>query len=291
MRIGALSEVREIKRLILRHPRDAFISDDHIGDKWRPLNYLGRPDYERAVAQFDRFVELFRGVDIEIQFLPGDDRCSLDAIYVRDATVLSKNGVILCNMGKPDRQAEPSVAASYFQQLGVPIRGAITGEGKLEGGDLVWLDERTIVVGRGYRTNGEGIRQLKELLADEFDDFVVVPLPHWHGPIDVFHLMSMLSPIDHDLALVYSRLLPVPFREWLLSRGIRLLEVPDSEFASMACNVLAVAPRKCIMLAGNPETKALLEREGVQVREYDGWDISLKGGGGPTCLTLPISRE
>ena len=290
MRIGALSEVREIKRLILRHPRDAFISDDHIRDQWQPLNYLGRPDYQRAVAQYDRFVELFRGRDIEINFLPGHDRCSLDAIYVRDATVLSKNGGIVCNMGKVQRQAEPRVAASYFQQLGVPIRGAITGEGRLEGGDVVWFDERTIVVGRGYRTNDEGIRQLKELLADDFDDLVVVPLPHWQNPADVLHLMSILSPIDHDLALVYSPLLPVPFREWLLSRGIRLLEVPDSEFASMACNVLAVAPRKCFMLAGNPATKALLEREGAQIWEYDGHEISVKGGGGPTCLTRPILR-
>ena len=115
-------------------------------------------------------------------------------------------------------------------------------------------------------------------------------MPHWQNPADVLHLMSILSPIDDDLALVYSPLLPVPFREWLLSRGIRLLEVPDSEFASMACNVLAVAPRKCVMLAGNPVTKALLEREGAQIWEYDGHEISVKGGGGPTCLTRPILR-
>ena len=119
---------------------------------------------------------------------------------------------------------------------------------------------------------------------------ISVPLPHWQGPDDVLHLMSFISPIDRDLAVVYSRLMPVPFREWLIARGIKLIEVPDSEYESMACNILAVAPRKCIMLAGNAQTKAMLENEDVKVWEYLGEEISLKGAGGPTCLTRPILR-
>ena len=123
------------------------------------------------------------------------------------------------------------------------------------------------------------------------DEVIPVPLPHWEGPDNAFHLMSILSPIDHDLALVYSRLLPVPLRQWLLGRGMTLLEVPDSEYASMACNVLAVAPRKCIMLSGNRETQEILEKAGVEVWTYKGKEISVKGGGGPTCLTRPILRR
>jgi N-dimethylarginine dimethylaminohydrolase len=161
----------------------------------------------------------------------------------------------------------------------------------LEGGDVVWVDERTLAVGRGYRTNDEGLRQLRELTADIVDEIVVVALPHWNGPADVLHLMSFLSPIDHDLALVYSRLMPVPFREWLLARGNRLVEVPDEEYDTMACNVLAVAPRKCIMLEGNPRTRELLEAEGVEVRVFGGAEICAKGAGGPTCLTCPILHE
>ncbi|MDZ7364124.1 MAG: arginine deiminase family protein [candidate division KSB1 bacterium] len=179
----------------------------------------------------------------------------------------------------------------FFSKMNVPILGVIAGNGRLEGGDVVWLDERTLAVGRGYRTNDEGIRQLQQLLKDLVDEVVVVPLPHWRGPHEVLHLMSLISPIDVDLALVCSKLLPVPFRERLLARGFRLLEVPDEEYESMGCNVLAIAPRKCMMLAGNPRTKALLMNEGVEVWEYLGEEISRKGAGGPTCLTRPIWRE
>jgi N-dimethylarginine dimethylaminohydrolase len=194
-------------------------------------------------------------------------------------------------MGKEERQGEPDAAKAFLSELGIPVLGVIKGNGKLEGGDLIWLDERTLVVGQGYRTNESGIRQLKELTAEFVDEFVVVPLPHWRGPEDVFHLMSIISPIDHNLAVVYSRLLPVPFRERLISRGIKLLEVSDSEFETMACNILAIAPRRCILLSGNPQTKWMLENEGVQVWEFKGEEISKKGAGGPTCLTRPLLRE
>lgn len=145
-------------------------------------------------------------------------------------------------------------------------------------------------MGRGYRTNQEGIRQLTELLGDGVEEVIEVPLPHWRGPSDVFHLMSILSPVDRDLALVYSPLLPVPFREYLLARDISLVEVPEEEFESMGCNVLAVAPRVCIMLDGNPLTRERLEAAGAQVHTYRGEEISVPGGGGPTCLTRPILR-
>jgi len=193
-------------------------------------------------------------------------------------------------MGKAERLGEPEAAGDFLSELDIPILGAVSGDGRLEGGDLIWLDERTLVVGRGYRTNEAGISQLKKLTSELADEFVVVPLPHWRGPEGVFHLMSFISPIDYNLAVVYSRLLPVPFREWLISRGIKLLEVPDSEFETKACNVLATSPRRCIMLSGNPGTKQMLEDEGVEVWEYTGDEISRKGAGGPTCLTRPLLR-
>src|SRR5437870_5437780 len=165
------------------------------------------------------------------------------------------------------------------------------GDGTVEGGDVCWIDQRTLAVGRGYRTNDAGIRQLRDLVRDCVDEVVVVPLPHWHGPADVFHLMSMVSPVDRDLFLVYAPLMPVPFREALACRGIELVEMPDSEFETLGCNVLAIAPREVLMVAGNPETRARLERAGVTVHEFAGREIRLKGGGGPTCLTRPLARE
>jgi arginine deiminase len=290
MRFGCQSEVRKIERLLLKHPREAFINQEYINSQWERLNYSSPPDYEKALDEYEQFLELLKKYIPEIDFLPQNEKTGLDSIYAHDAAIITSKGAILCNMGKELRQHEPPVMGEFLLELDVPILGAITGEGRLEGGDVVWLDERIIVVGRGYRTNDEGIRQLKKLLEGIIDEFIVVPLPHWEGPEGVFHLMSFISPIDHDLALVYPRLLPVPFREWLLEKGVKLLEVPDSEYQTMACNVLAVAPRKCIALSGNPVTQEILEKEGVEVWVYTGEEISVKGAGGPTCLTRAILR-
>lgn len=291
MPFGSQSEVGKIRRLLLKPPKQAFINHENILLQWEALHYSGAPDFEKALQEYEQFVSLLRQHIPEISFLPPSDHTGLDSIYVHDAALVTNKGAILCNMGKALRRGEPTAIGNFLLELGVPILGAITGDGRLEGGDVVWIDERTLAVGRGYRTNDEGIRQLRELTADLVDEFIVVPLPHWQGPNDVLHLMSLISLIDHNLALVYSKLLSVPFREWLLARGIKLLEVPDSEYDSMGCNVLAMAPRKCIMLAGNPRTKAMLIQEGVEVWEYEGEEISRKGAGGPTCLTRPIWRE
>jgi N-dimethylarginine dimethylaminohydrolase len=192
-------------------------------------------------------------------------------------------------MGKRQRAGEPDAQAEAFKAAGIPVLGWIAPPGRVEGGDVIWLDDSTLVVGRGYRTNDAGIAQLKALLGPSVH-VVVVPLPHWTGEGDVMHLMSLISPIDADLSVVYSRLLPVPFRQWILERGMHFIEVPDEEFDSMGTNVLALAPRRCLMVSGNPRTRAALEGMGVEVLEYDGTEISAKGAGGPTCLTRPVSR-
>ena len=147
-----------------------------------------------------------------------------------------------------------------------------------------------MAVGHTYRTNQEGIRQLTTLLQPLGVEVITVPLPHYKGSSDVFHLMSILSPVDVNLAVVYSPLMPIVFRNFLLQRGHQLVEVPDEEFETMGCNVLALAPRECLMVAGNLRTKAALENAGCKVTVYKGKDISVKGGGGPTCLTRPIYR-
>ncbi len=285
------NEVGKLVRVALRHPRDAFSSSAKIESEWRALGYLHAPDLERACREFDEFVEILEGCGAEVVFFPSASQLSLDSIYVRDASVVCKIGVILGNMGKAARAGEPDAQAAAFQDWGVPVLGRISDPGRLEGGDVAWLDQRTIVVGRGYRTNDAGIQQLRALLADSVDDFLEVPLPHWRGPGDVFHLMSILSPVSENLLLVYSPLLPVPFREQLLERGFGLVEVPDGEFETMGTNVLALGPGRCLMLEGNPRTRTSLERAGIEVVEYRGREISEAGCGGPTCLTRPIERR
>lgn len=291
MNFGCQSMVGEIGRLLLKHPKEAFLSQQKIQADWENLNYLGCPDYEKALDEYEDFVGLLKSHVDTIHYLPKNRETSLDSIYAHDPVIVTKRGAILCNMQKKQRETEPNAVRDFLHEIDVPVLGRISGEGRLEGGDVVWIDEHTLAIGQGYRTNAEGIRQLRELTKDFVDELISVPLPHWQGPEDVMHLMSFISPIDRNLAAVYSRLMPVPFREWLIARGIKLLEVPDSEYETMACNILAVAPGKCIMLSGNPQTKKMLEHEGVEVWEYVGEEISQKGAGGPTCLTRPILRD
>ncbi len=290
MKYGCQSETGKIESIILKHPKDAFYDQAYINANWKDLNYNGCPDYTKTVEEFEFFIELLEKEVSDIYYLPKDGSTGLDSIYTHDPAIITENGAVLCNMGKEQRKWEPTSMGQYLTKLGVPVLGSITGDGRLEGGDVVWIDERTIAVGIAYRSNQEGVRQLRKLTEGIVDEIIGVPLPHWNGQDDCLHLMSIISPIDKDLAVVYSRLMPVPFREFLITRQIRLIEVPDAEYGSMGCNVLAIAPRKCIVVSGNPLTKQMLEDEGVEVFEFNGQNLCFKGAGGPTCLTRPILR-
>jgi N-dimethylarginine dimethylaminohydrolase len=286
MTTTAFNEYGEIKRVALRHAKNAMVDQAKVDSQWQDLNYHAKPNVDQAFSDYDSLAEIVASKGAEVTWLPQDDSLTIDAIYVRDASIISANGLVLCNMGKDARKGEPRVAAD---NLGLPIAGASAGDGAVEGGDFIWLDEKTAAIAHGYRTNQEGINQLHDLIGRDVE-LHVVPLPHYKGEDDVFHLMSIISPVDHDLAVVHSRLMPVPFRQWLIKRGMKFVEVPAQEFDSMGCNVLAIAPRVVVMVKGNPITKQRMEDAGCQVIEYDGSEISLKGEGGPTCLTRPLVR-
>lgn len=288
--LGAPSEVAPLGVVLVKRVRDAW-PDESALDTWRELNYTRRPDLARAHAESEAFLAVLRGAGAELIELPRDASVGLDSLYARDAAIECARGLILCNMSKDARRTEPAALERTLTARGIPIHGRITDEGRVEGGDVVWLVPGVPAVGRGYRTNEAGIAQLARLLRDELEELIVVPLPHWRGPNDVFHLMSIISPLDRDLALVYEPLLPVPFRERLLALGFTLVGVPDEEFASLGCNALAVAPRRIVMIAGNPETRRRLEAAGCIVTEVAGQEICVTGGGGPTCLTRPLTRR
>ena len=288
---GCQDMTSTIRRVLIKSPENAYKNQVNIDSQYQDLNYFGKPDFVRSLEDYEYFRSILKKSGVEIHDLPADDITSLDSIYTHDPCLISNSGVVLCSMGKILRKKEPEMISKYFKSLNIPIIGKISAPGKLEGGDIVWIDNRTVAVGVGYRSNLEGIAQLKEILSDDVDEIIPVHLPHWTGPSDCLHLMSNISPINRDLFLVYSKLLPVSFREYLLDRGIKLLEVPDDEYESMGCNVLAIAPKKVIMIEGNDVTKNLLEKEGVDVSTYPGLEISYKGAGGPTCLTRPFLRE
>lgn len=291
MKTTLQSDTAPLKQVIIKHAREAFVSEALLDEQWRPLGFLARPDLTPASEESDAFANFLRQFGVDVLELPQDTGLSIDSIYARDAGIVCDKGLILCNMGKPGRRAEPAALRRAAENWGIPIAGEITGTGCIEGGDLAWVDERTLAVARGYRTNDEGIRQLRQILDASVEALVVVPLPHFRGPAGVFHLMSIYSPLAPDLALVHSPLMPVPFRELLLAKGIELVETADEEFDTLGCNVLALAPRVGLMARGNPKTRRRLEAAGVTVHEYAGVEISYKGSGGPTCLTRPLSRE
>lgn len=286
----AHSETGKIKSLFIKKVQQAFISDAHIDQYWQQLNYLGKPDINIATNEYKNFEAILQEHGATIYYLPQDETVNMDSIYCRDAAIATDKGMILCNMGKAARVLEPFAEKKVFEANGIPVLGSITAPGTIEGGDVAWLDEHTLAVGHTYRTNEEGIRQLTVLLQPLGVEVITVELPHYKGPSDVFHLMSILSPVDTNIAVVYSPLMPIVFRNLLLQRGYQLVEVPEEEFESMGCNVLALAPGICLMVDGNPKTKAGLEAAGCKVIVYKGEEISVKGGGGPTCLTRPVSR-
>lgn len=288
---GCQSMVRPLKKVLVKRPEEAFESQERIDAQWRSLDYLARPDYVRAVDEHRRFTSLLEAAGAEVACLPADGRTGLDALYTHDPVAsVTDQGVILGRMGKDARMGEPGALEDWFAGAGIPVAGRIEPPGSVEGGDVVWLRNDLAVIGLTYRTNGEGIRQFQELLKPRGIDVVAVPMVHWDGPGAVLHLMSVISLLDTDLAVVYDRLLPIPFREMLTALGIGLVPVPDEEYASLGCNVLAVGPRHVIARSGNPVTADRMRKAGCRVETFDGDHICYAGSGGPTCLTRPILR-
>ena len=285
------SEYLKLKTLFIKPAINAFVSEDLLKEQWEELHYLNQPHYKSSLKEYENFEKVFEGNGITIKQFPYDDKVTIDSIYCRDAAIATDFGMIICNMGKSGRINEPHAQMQTFINESIPILGKIESPGTIEGGDVAWLDDKTLAVGHTYRTNEEGIRQLKNLLEPKGIQIIVAELPHYKGTSDVFHLMSILSPIDKDLAVVYSPLMPIKFRNELIARNFNLIEVPLDEFDSMGCNVLAIAPRECLMVQGNPKTEKALINAGCKVTTYIGENISVFGGGGPTCLTRPLLRS
>ena len=279
-RYGVRSMVAPLRRVLVRRPAT---TGDFAGADWRA------PDPELLGRQHDQFCQLLTDLGCDVEVAAAADEM-VDATYVRDPGMVTGRGAVLFQMTKPARAEEPPLLGTALEAAGVPVVAELSGPARADGGDIIWLDERTLLVGRSYRTNSAGVHQLREILAAE--DVVVgsADMPHDRGPEHVLHLMSVISPVADDLAVVYPPLAPVPLMEELAARGVRIVPVPASEYDTMACNVLAVQPGVVVMLAGNPRTTAALEAAGCEVHVYEGSEISLKGDGGPTCLTAPILR-
>jgi dimethylargininase len=277
---GVRSMAAPLRRVLVRRPAT---TGDFAAADWRS------PDPGLLLRQHDRFCELLAGLGCTVELAEAADGM-VDATYVRDPGMVTGRGAVLFQMSKAARAGEPPLLGTALEAAGVPVVARLTGPAMADGGDIIWLDERTMLVGRSYRTNAAGVQQLREIMATEDVSVGSADLPHDRGPGHVLHLMSVISPVAPDLAVVYPPLAPVPLMEELAARGIRVIAVPAEEYETMACNVLAVRPGVVVMLDGNPGTRAALTAAGCEVHVYGGSEISIKGDGGPTCLTAPILR-
>ncbi len=279
MPFGCQNMTAPLRRVLVRRPGGL--------ERWRDYGWRAEPDRAGIEAEHEGFraeLEKAGAQVVVVEPLDGDP----DAVYVYDPAIVSDTGAVLLRPGKKARQGEVDAIAQELEQAGVPIAARLDAPALAEGGDTLWLDEQTLLVGTGYRTNPAGAQALAVALPDV--EVLSFDLPHHHGPGEVLHLMSLISPLDSDLALVYLPLMPTRLVELLREREIELVEVPDEEFESMGCNVLALAPRVALALEGNPETHRRMEAAGVEVHTYRGEELSRNGDGGPTCLTCPLWR-
>jgi dimethylargininase len=278
---GARSMTATLRRVLVRPPQPAD------AERWQEYGWRAEPDVAAAAAEHKALREILERAGAEVIVAEGQ-RGNPDAIYAYDPLLVGEGGAVLLRPGKDGRLREPSALEADLARAGVPVVAEIKRPGTIDGGDTLWLDRKTLLVGRGYRTNAEGVEQLAQAFSDA--KVLSYDLPHWNGRAEVMHLMSLISPLDDDLALVYPRLAPVRLIELLNERGIEIVEVPDEEFETMGPNVLALGPRRALALEGNDETRRRMEAAGVEVVTYTGDEISRKGDGGPTCLTRPILR-
>lgn len=270
-----------LERVLVRPP----LPED--AGRWREFGWRSAPDHAAAVAEHEELRSLLEEAGAEV-VVSHHDPGNPDAIYVYDPVLVGAEGAILLRPGKEGRRGEPAALAATLAAAEVPIAGEVAEPVLVEGGDTVWLDERTLLVGIGYRTNPTAVPALAQAFPGV--EVIAFDLPHWNGRGEVMHLMSFVSPLDVDLALVYPRIAPVRLLDLLAERGIETVEVPDDEFETQGPNVLALGPRRALALDGNPETRQRMEHVGVDVVVYRGEEISRKGDGGPTCLTRPLLR-
>ncbi len=290
MTFGCQSMIGKLESVLIKPVENAFISQENLESNYEAFRYFGCPNYDKARAEFEQFKSILKAHVPNVYALPQNDGTGLDSVYAHDTVKITKNGAIYFPMGKKLRAGEPAATEAYLQSLGVPTLGHIIPPGKMEGGDVLWLDERTVAIGLGYRTNEEGIRQFKQLTQGLVDDYFIVQLPHGDGEDCCLHLMSLISMVSQDKAVVYSKYMPVVFRNYLLARNIQLFECNDKEYDYLGSNLLALEPNKVMLIKGCPEIETQLVNAGVTVLTYEGFDLSYKGTGGPTCLTCPILR-
>jgi N-dimethylarginine dimethylaminohydrolase len=280
----------ELMRVLVCPPGNAGW-DSARASAWQELGFRHAPDFAVAASQHEVLCRLLGDSGAEVLHLAPAEALTLDAAYTHDASLATDYGLMLMNPGKKSRVAEAQIHADFCGVLGIPTFGEVAHPGTSEAGDIVWLDSKTLLIGHGYRTNKDGIEQIRSLLAPRNVEVLAAPLPYGPGPSACLHLMSLMSMLDENTILVDLPWLAVETVELLKARKFRLIEIDDSERDTLACNVLALGNNRLIAIEENVKTNQRLREAGFDVRTFPGSEISINGGGGPTCLTRPLLRK
>jgi len=282
--------VAPLKRVLVCSPRTAGWDQPERLARWRELGFHHAPDFSVAQSQHEILCRELQLAGAEVIELKPDTRLSLDAVYTHDASLATDFGLLVMRPGKDNRVAEGGHQSACAAQVGIPTFAEITSPGSTEAGDILWLDSKTLLVGHGYRTNAAGITQLREIFQSKGVDVLRAPLPHGLGPSACLHLMSLISLLDRNTALVDLPWLAVETVELLRSRGFDFIEIEYSERDTLACNVLALGGKRLLAIEENQKTNRKLRTAGFDVRTFPGSELCINGSGGPTCLTRPLLR-
>jgi N-dimethylarginine dimethylaminohydrolase len=289
-RFNGHSMVGPLQKVVVCSPRTAGWKRPERAACWRELGFRHAPDFRKAQSQHEALVEELETAGSEVLDLAPADDLSLDAVYAHDASLATDFGIIIMRPGKANRVREGEHQASFFTGIGIPILGTISPPGTTEAGDMIWLDAKTLLVGRGHRTNAAGIAQMHAMLAPKGVEVIAAPLPYGNGPSECLHLMSLISLLDDETGLVDLSWLSVETVELLKGRGFRFIQIEDSERETLACNVLALGENRLLAIEENHKTNHRLRKAGFDVRTFPGSELCINGGGGPTCLTRPVLR-
>ena len=272
-------------------PRTAGWDDPARLARWKELGFLHAPDVAVAQSQHEQLCGILEDAGAEVIEMAASSSLTLDAVYAHDASLPTDFGVILMHPGKENRVTEAQAQRDFLATTGIRAIGEVTAPGNTEAGDIVWLDPRTLLVGHGYRTNQAGISQLRDMLKPHGVEVLTAPLPYGPGPSACLHLMSLISLLDENTALVDLPWLTVETVELLKSRGYRFGEIDYSERDTLACNVLSLGEKRLVAIEANTRTNARMRDAGFEVVTFPGSEICINGSGGPTCLTRPLLRE
>lgn len=278
-----------LRRVLVCSPHSAGWDTPGQSSEWQKLGFRRRPDFGMAQTQHHELCRQLQEVAEIVQLPPASD-LSLDAVYAHDSSLPTDHGAIIMNPGKPNRRPEARRQAELYRKLGMKVLGEVHDPGSGEAGDILWLDSHTLLVGSGYRTNPAGIAQLRSMLQPAAVEVFSAPLPYGPGPSSCLHLMSLISLLDEQTALVDLPCLAVETVELLKVRGYKFIEIDYSERDSLACNVLALGNKRLLALEENARTNAKMHAAGFDVRTFPGSELCINGSGGPTCLTRPLLR-